>query len=267
MKRHNKKRFLFGGITLGLLLFAAVARMQTPVHAEDTRVITVHVDGEEKTVASNADTVKEVLEKIEMPLGDNDKTEPALDSPITGYDFTVNVYRARPITVVDGVNNFTVMTAERSPRQIAKEAGFETKSEDKFGFVRSEDPFEGSPGTQMVIKRSQTINLDLYGVTSSLNTHEQTVGALLTERGIKLEAGDELNVPKQAPIVEGMTISIANVSRSVETVEEDVPFEEEKIQDVNQPTSYKEVKTPGANGKKLVTYEIVSRNGGASSVK
>ncbi len=59
-----------------------------------------------------------------------------------------------------------------------------------------------------------------------------------------------------------MTVSIAKVGREVQTVEEDVLFPEEKIQDVQQPISYKKVQTPGKNGKKLVTYELVTRNGG-----
>lgn len=263
MKFYTKKRLFLGSIILALALLAGFTHLQPAVHAEDTRVITIHIDGEERTVASNAETVKDVLEKIETPLGKNDKTEPELDAKITGNDFTVNVYRARPVTVVDGINNYTVMTAERSPRQIAKQAGFTTKTEDKFGFQRSEDPFEGAPGTQMVIKRSQTIQLDLYGVVSSLNTHEQTVGALLSDKNIVLEEGDELSVPKEARITEGMTLSITNVSRKIETIEEAIPFEEEKIQDVNQPASFKEIKTPGTAGKKLVTYEIISLNGGA----
>ena len=62
---------------------------------------------------------------------------------------------------------------------------------------------------------------------------------------------DEELKPEQVPLPDS------------ETTEEAIPFEEEKIQDVNQPTSYKEVKTPGVNGKKLVTYELVSRNGAA----
>ena len=40
------------------------------------------------------------------------------------------------------------------------------------------------------------------------------------------------------------------------TQEEEVPFETEKIKDANQPSSYKEVKTAGKNGKRTVTYEI-----------
>lgn len=257
-----KKRLLFGLILIALLAAGVASRPQPNVHAEDTRVVTVHVDGEERTIATNADTVEQVLDKLEASLSEHDKTEPKLSEPVRGNDFTINVYRARPITVVDGANNYTIMTAERSPRQIAEDAGFTTKPEDEFGFERSDDPFEGAPGTQMVIKRAKTITLDLYSTQSQLSTNETTVRGLLEERDIKLEAGDEVNVPLAARIVEGMTVSIASVTKSVETVEEVAAFPEEQIRDAQQPTSYRKVQTPGKNGKKLVTYETVSRNGG-----
>lgn len=258
-----KKRLLFGLILITLFTVGLISRSNADVHAENTRVITVHLDGEARTVATNANTVKEALEKLDARLNEHDKTEPALDEQIHGSDFTVNVYRARPITVVDGANNYTVMTAERSPRQIAEDAGFATKSEDEFSFERSDDPFEGAPGTQMVIKRAKTITFDLYGTASQLSTNETSVRGLLEEREVALDPDDELNVPLEARIADGMTISIAKVNKNVETVEEVAPFEEEKIHDAQQPTSYKKIQTPGKNGKKLVTYEVVSRNGGA----
>ncbi|HMS31226.1 MAG TPA: G5 domain-containing protein, partial [Candidatus Saccharibacteria bacterium] len=191
------------------------------------------------------------------------KTEPALSEEEHGADFTVNGYRARPIAVVHGANHYTVMTAERSPREIAHDAGFETKPEDQFSFQRSDDPFAGAPGTQMVIKRAKTIQFELYGTTSSLNTNATTVGGLLSERGVKVEQGDEVNLPLETRIAEGMLVSIANVNRTVETVEEVAQFAEEQIKDAQQPLGYKKVQTPGKTGKKLVTYEVVSRNGGA----
>lgn len=258
-----KKRLLFSLIILLLCGLGLALKPNTDVHAENTRVLTVYVDGEEKTVASSATTVGEALEKMNITLGSEDKTEPAVSAPIEGGEFTVNVYRARPITVVDGANNYTVMTAERSPRQVAEEAGFATKQEDEFEFERSENPFEGAPGTQMVIKRAKTITFDLYGKSSSLSTNEVTVGEMLRERKITLDEGDELNLPAETRISEGMTVSLAKVNKNVETVEEVAKFSEEQIRDAQQPTSYKKIKTPGKDGKKLVTYEIISRNGGA----
>lgn len=256
-----KKRIIFSVIIVAILGLWFISRPSSDVHAEDTRMITVHMDGEVKTVATNATTVGEALTKLDARLGAEDKTEPELSAEIEGGEFTVNVYRARPITVVDGANNYTVMTAERSPRQIAEQAGFATKPEDQFGFERADDPYEGAPGTQMVIKRAKTITFDLYGTSSSLSTNEVSVNGLLKERGITLDDKDELNVPLQARITEGMTVSIARVDKNVETKEEVAAFEEEIIRDAQQPTSYKKVQTPGKNGKKLVTYEIVTRNG------
>lgn len=257
-----KKRLL-----IFLILFIAGAgifsvQKRPVVHADGVRVITIHADGETRTVATNAETVGEVMERTGLSLASEDKTEPKLSDPVKGSDFTINVYRARPITVVDGANNYTVVTAERSPRLIAEEAGFSTKQEDEFHFERSDDPFAGAPGTQMVIKRAKTITLDLYGATSDVRTNETTVADFLRERDIALREGDELNLSEAARINEGMVISIATVRRSVETVEEVAVFEEEQIKDAQQPLGYRKVQKEGKNGKKLVTYEVVVRNGG-----
>lgn len=257
-----KKRLILALTLLFALTLGLVARPRSQVNADNTRVVSVHVDGETKTIASNGRTVKEVLEDTDTKLGQHDKSEPALDELIEGNEFTVNVYRARPIVVVDGANNYTVLTAERSPRAIAKDAGFETKPEDKFGFKRSDDPFEGAPGTQMVIKRAKTIIFDLYGTAGQLSTNQNTVGELLKERGVKLDSNDEINLPLQARIIPGMTVSITRVDKNVQTVEEPAPFPEEQIKDAQQPLTYKKVQSPGKNGKKLVTYELVTRNGG-----
>ena len=259
-----KKRIIFIFVVVVALAGGVAVRPKNSVLADDARVVTVHIDGEDRTIATDATTVKEVLERLGTSLAKHDKTEPALSEEVHGADFTVNVYRARPIVVVDGANNYTVMTAERSPREIAHDAGFETKPEDQFSFQRSDDPFSGAPGTQMVIKRAKTIQFELYGTISSLSTNATTVGGLLSERGVKVEQGDEVNLPLETRIAEGLLVSIANVNRTVETVEEAAPFAEEQIKEAQQPLGYKKVQTPGKTGKKLVTYEVVSRNGGAA---
>lgn len=262
-----KKRLLLGFILLSALSLCLLARPKSTAHAEDTRVITVHTDGVTKTIATNATTVKDALERLGTPLGENDKTEPAADQQIRGSEFTINVYRARPISVVDGANSYTIMTAQRSGKEIATEAGFTTNQEDQFAFERSDDPTLATPGTQMVIKRAKNITFDLYGTSTSLTTHEDSVGDLLKERQVNLDANDEVNVPLFTKVTEGMTVSITQIDKNVQTIEEVAPFTTQQIQDVNQPLTYKKVKTAGVNGKKLVTYEITSRNGQESEKK
>ena len=45
------------------------------------------------------------------------------------------------------------------------------------------------------------------------------------------------------------------------TVDEDIAFETQQVKDADHDKTYKEVKTPGATGKKTVTYKIVMQNG------
>src|SRR5687768_4941298 len=107
-----KKRLIFGLILLSICTMGLFSRLPSDAHAENANVITVHLDDQERRVATDAATVEEALQKIGANIGEHDKTEPALNQPIQGNDFTINVYRARPITVVDGANNYTAMTAE-----------------------------------------------------------------------------------------------------------------------------------------------------------
>lgn len=257
-----KKRIFFGFIIVSALALSLLAHSKSgTAQAENTRLVTVHVDGVSHTVATNADTVQGVLNQLGTTVNSHDKTEPDLKSSVKGANFTVNVYRAQPITVVDGANSYTVVTAERSPKAIAKEAGFKTSQEDQFAYQRSDEVTASVPTTQMLIKRAKNIVLDLYGTTTNLKTNETTVADLLKARGLNLDESDELNVPQAARISEGMKVSIARVDKNLKTVEEAVPFAEQKIQDVNQPVTYRQLKTAGKNGKKLVTYELTLRNG------
>lgn len=257
-----KRRFILGSIIAIVLVGGLIFRPNTSTGLDGTRIVTIYIDGEKRTIATSAETVQGVIKQLGSMVSEQDKTEPALDALVRGTEFTINVYRARPITVTDGANNYTIVTAERSPAAIAKNAGFETKQEDEFVYRRTDDTFAGAPGTQMIILRSKEITLSLYGKKSKLSTRAETVQDLLDERDIKLEKNDELNVSLERVITEGMTVRIDSVTRNLKTVEEDVEFEEEQIQDAQQSIDYRKVKTPGVKGKKLVTYEIVRRNNG-----
>ena len=71
------------------------------IEAEDQKVVHLYVDGQEKIIPSRAKTVEEVLQKAGIELREGDIAEPALDNAIVDDDFNINVYRARPVTIVD----------------------------------------------------------------------------------------------------------------------------------------------------------------------
>lgn len=104
----------------------------TPIQATgDDYFVTIYDQGTTLTVKTGSATVAEVLERSEVQLVETDIIEPSLDTVIDG-DYNINIYRARPAIILDGVEKHYVMTASYNPEQIAREAGLTIYDGDEF---------------------------------------------------------------------------------------------------------------------------------------
>ena len=101
---------------------SAFADEENAAVSSSEHFITIYDQGSVRTVKSATATVAEVLEGAAVEIAETDIVEPALDETING-DYNINIYRARPAFVVDGVDRRFVMTASYDPKQIAIEAG------------------------------------------------------------------------------------------------------------------------------------------------
>lgn len=114
-------------ILSAFLVFDYTGRQQI-VYADDANAsetphfVTIYDDGEEVTVKTAAATVSDVLEKADIHIESSDTVEPSLDTPISDNAFKINIYRARPVLVIDGANRRYVMTASFDPKQIVADA-------------------------------------------------------------------------------------------------------------------------------------------------
>jgi uncharacterized protein YabE (DUF348 family) len=84
-----------------------------------------------------------------------DAVEPNIDMELTGAKYQVNIFRARPITIVDGNKRLKITTAEQTPALIAKAAGLTLYREDKAHFTNSDDLLVNGVGLVMKIERSK----------------------------------------------------------------------------------------------------------------
>ena len=111
------------------LAFASLARPQMVFADNETATaleahfVTFYDEGQSLTVKTTALTVQEALERAGISLSDADIVEPALDTAITDNNYKINIYRARPVLVLDGVKRRYIMTASYDPKTIAREAG------------------------------------------------------------------------------------------------------------------------------------------------
>ena len=248
---------LFG---FGLFADGALAA-DTEVSGAD-RLVTIHDQGVERTIITKANTVKAALTDADISLQPVDVTEPSVETEFNTKNFNINVYRARPVTVIDGQRQTKVVTAEQSPRQIVAAAGGELHDEDLTSLNRVDNVLDGGgAGLILTVDRATSFMFNLYGKTFEARTQAATVGEMLKEKGVKLGSNDGQSVANETPLVQGMTVSVWRDGKQTATQEVPVAKVVEEVRDADRPVGFREVRTPGTDGKRQVTYEIEIRNG------
>lgn len=251
---------LFVVSVLGIVFSAHTqADSQRPTGGD--RLITVHDQGVEKSFLTRADTLRSALEGAHIRVDENDLVEPSLDGQLVASNYEVNIYRARPVTIVDGATRKRVISPYRTAKQIVQHAGMTLHDEDETDMTASADLVGDGSGVQLAIDRATEFTLKLYGKSVTAYTQAATVGEMLKEKGIALAPQDTLAVSEDTPIVAGMKVEIWRNGKQTFTQEEEIKPPVRQIQDADQPVGYKKVRSEGKPGKKTVTYEIVMKNG------
>jgi uncharacterized protein YabE (DUF348 family) len=244
-----------------VIILSFVAIWGTNARASDTRIVSVYADGVEKTINSNVGTVSDALVKAKVKINEHDLVEPSVDTQINDVVYKINVYRARPVTVVDGHIKRQVMTPYTSNRLIAADAGIIVYEEDNFVLERVDNILEsGIIGQKLTIIRATPVNINLYGSDFEHRTHMNTVGEALAEKGIVLKENDKVEPSFDSSITEGSTINVIHVGTEVEAREETIDFKTEYIYDDGLLNGIRKVEIEGQSGIRLVTYEVVREN-------
>jgi resuscitation-promoting factor RpfB len=250
--------FLFITACLGLIFTSGGT-----LAADDTKLVKVHVDGKNYTFPTHAPTVGELLKRLNIELYDQDLVEPNINSPILSDNFSVNVYRARPVTVVDENGDKTkAKIADSTPRGLVKKAGYKVHPEDNVDFAPPDQAVkQGIVGDLITIDRAVPVQFSLYGKTVLLRTHAKTVGDLLDEKGVQTIEGDSVQPSVGTPIKANMKIFVLRKGQKVITVEEKIPAPVETEYDATMKAGETKIVDPGQDGQRIVTYEIKTVNG------
>ncbi len=247
----------------GLLLFMVAAQsLVSSVQAVNGKVVTIHDQNKEKIVITKSKTVADALKNAHISLNKADVVEPSLNTQIVSSHYQINVYRAYPVLIVDGLAESRITTAYQDADQITQAAHIKLYDEDKTTLTQINDPLQGGgAGLKLTIERATPFNLVLYGQTVTARTQAKTVGDMLQEKGVKLGKKDQVSVPLNTPIQKGMKVEVWRNGKQTVTREETVAFPVKQIQDLDRPVGYHSVQTPGVPGKQTVTYEIIVKNG------
>lgn len=255
-----------GGILCAILLMVAIissgtVRAQQTVLSSGERLITVHDNGQDRGILTRATSLRQAFLEANIYVDQNDLIEPGIDEQLVASNYDVNIYRARPVTVVDGNVKQKVMSPYQTAKQIAFHAGITLQNEDTATLEANTNMVSEGAGMQMTISRATEFTLVLYGTKTTSYTQEKTVGNMLAAKNIMIASEDTLSVAKETPIQAGMVIELWRNGKQTATEERDEPFPIEKIKDADREVGYKQLKTPGTPGKRTVTFEIEMRDG------
>jgi uncharacterized protein YabE (DUF348 family) len=267
--RHvNKRPYILpiAGLIIGALLVIGVtlAHDKKTLRPSDSHVVFIFDNGAKQTIDTKALTVGELINKLPLKLIDQDVVEPDKDTPIVEDNFRINIYRARPVTVIDNGIKTVTLTAQKSPRVVAQTAGINIYAEDDAAFA-SGDIKQNILGEKVIIDRATPVGLNLYGTPLTIRTHAKTVAELLKEKQIKMAQGDTLQPDVNTPLTPNTQVFLARFGTKISTVEEEIPAPVQIVPDGTLTLGASAVRQAGSSGKRVVTYQINTTNGQESS--
>lgn len=253
---------VFTFLALGILMIVG-AYLWTQRGAEDIspRVVIVSHDNVQEAIPSRQATVGDLLNKMELKINDGDVVEPALATTIDQDQFRINVYRAKPVDVIEnGKDNFTYSAATTS-RSIASQAGLSTFAEDSLVTVPVDNfVTERAVGQKVIVTRATPVNVNVYGVQTLMRTQAKTVGDLLDEKHIVLANDDQVVPTADQPIAANSQIYIIHNGTAIATETETLPMPVQTIEDKNLAYGTQAIRQVGSEGKKVVTYKVNLEN-------
>ena len=266
-RRHVLLLPIMSGICLAVIVLAVFFTLRltgtsSVLTPTSTTSVQISYDKQSRTLPTTAKTVGELLDKLDIHLNTGDTVEPAKDTEIFGDNFRVNVYRGRPVVVVDGSQKIYAVSSATTPRSIAKQVGLTVYPEDKFTVDPAGNFLQNyALGKQISIKKSVPINVNLYGRFTAMRTLASTVGELIEEKHIDLPKGSSVFPAKNTKITPNMQVFVSSEGLKIEVTEEEIPMPVETVSDNSLSFGVTAVRQQGSPGKRLVTYQINEETG------
>lgn len=229
----------------------------------DSHVVDLYVDGQSTTVPTRASTVGDFLNRANVAVYQYDLIEPSLDTPITADNFRIQVFRAKPVTIIDGASQQHIMSPYSGAKLIAEKAGYTIYPQDTLTLTTASNFVQGGiVGETLTIVPAITVNVSLYGAPAvTYRTQAKTVGQFLNENNITLPAGATLTPTADTAITANMPIYISKYGETVVTTEAPVAFPIDTTLDPNLPMGQITVTIPGIPGKQQIVYQVELKNG------
>ena len=232
------------------------------VDAESQRLVSVYVDGQTHVFATESGTVADVLHRAGVTVGFHDLVEPSLDTDVTKNFFNINVYRAKPVMVVDGDRTYHLISAYQNPHLLAAEAGLKLYPEDGYGIEMVDNVVaDDGVGVKVTVNRSVPLTVRADGQNRDIRTLATTLGDALSGAGIALGLKDTVQPGLDSPVVTGMVVKVTRVTEVDATITDKLPMSVQTITDATLLSGQTKVRQEGSDGSKTALYRLHYKDG------
>lgn len=261
--------FFVPTLTFSVLVLAGLLAMLLLNHGQpvkltesNSKIVILNADKQVRIIPTRAQTVGDLLKRLNITLHQGDVVEPAKTTVIVSDNFKVNVYRALPVTIIDGGQEVHALSAAATPRSIARQAGLNPYPEDRLQLTPIQNfVTQGLIGQKLEVDRATPVTISLYGAQLSVRTQAKTVGEFLREKHIRLGDGETVQPDVRAPIDANVPIFVNRKGVTVQTATENIPFTTQYVEDESLTFGVTAVRQQGSPGKRVVTYQINTENG------
>lgn len=214
-------------------------------------------NGKDRTIATHANTVEELLEEVGIEFGEHDALSHDLSAEIAN-GMKIEYKKANKVMVtVDGEEEMYYTVAD-TVEEFLNENNLSIAKHDELSHPLDEVIKDN---LDLSVKRAFQVTIDDGGKEKKIWTTGSTVQELLNESKVKLSELDQVKPALDKTITKDTTISIVRVEKKVEEVTDTVAFQTETRQDSSLDKGQEKVISPGEEGAVVKTYEVTYENG------
>jgi uncharacterized protein YabE (DUF348 family) len=221
------------------------------------KTIAVELDGEKKVVNTHADTVKELLDELNISFDSADYLFPSADTVLTN-DATVVWEPAKQVTLFLNDEPKAVETTADTVGDLLKEQNLDLNEQD---IVEPNIDQKITEGMEIAIKKAFEVTLIDGGNEKKVWSTSTTVADFLEQQEIKLNNLDKVNVALDSVVNANDVIEIIRVEKVTDVVEEPVDYAVVTKKDSKLLKGQQKVIQSGRKGLVSKTYEVVLENG------
>lgn len=145
------------------------------------RFVTVFDNGNKTTIKTNASTVAEVLNRLEVVLDESDSVSPSLDTVLDSDLYYINIYRSRPVVIIDKTVQKIANVTSYNPKTAVRSAGFEVYDDDEIEIVTTTNFLETGVSLAYKIIRGNgttvTVEEDVEYETETIRDYDIPTGS------------------------------------------------------------------------------------------